>query len=61
MLWLQTDLSQYSYSMLHQGVSKDMLPYLSEEHLRDDCGVENGVHRLRIVGALRGGMGRCSS
>ncbi|XP_014677545.1 PREDICTED: sterile alpha and TIR motif-containing protein 1-like [Priapulus caudatus] len=53
MLRLQTDLSQYSYSMLHQGVCMDMLPYLNDDHLRDDCGIGNGIHRLRIAGAIR--------
>ncbi|XP_067136354.1 NAD(+) hydrolase sarm1-like isoform X1 [Centruroides vittatus] len=47
------EFSQYTYQMLHCGVQKDTLRYLTEEQLALDCGVENSIHRLRIGHAIK--------
>lgn len=55
--WLKEvspDLSQYTYQLLLSGVDRLFLPQISEELLRDDCGVSNGIHRARILQRIRG-------
>lgn len=47
-------LLQYAYKMLSAGVTIDTLPHLTEEHLRDDCEIGNGIHRLRILQCAQG-------
>lgn len=47
------EFCQYTYQMLHCGVQKDTLRYLTEEQLALDCGVENSIHRLRIAQAIK--------
>ena len=57
--WLKersADLGQYTYQLLLSGVDAHFLPQLSEENLRDDCGVLNGVHRAKILQKIRGTM-----
>ena len=46
-------LSQYAYSLLKSGVDKNILRWLNDEHLKEDCGIANGVHRLRILEAAK--------
>ncbi len=50
---LGEELSQYTYQMLKAGVDCRILRYLSDENLRLDCGVENGVHRMKIMEAAK--------
>lgn len=40
--------------MLNAGVTLQMLPHLTDEHLRLDCGIKNGIHRLQILQAAEG-------
>ncbi|XP_059829682.1 NAD(+) hydrolase SARM1 isoform X2 [Hypanus sabinus] len=42
---------QYTYNLVHCGVGKETLSRVTEEQLRWDCGIENGVHRARIFAA----------
>ena len=49
LLELGSDYSQYTYQMLQSGVDKRMLRFIHDGHLRDDCGITNGVHRIRIL------------
>jgi len=52
--WLKelgTEFRQYTYQMLRSGVDRHVLRCLSDEHLLKDCGIINGVHRLRILEA----------
>ncbi|XP_054717829.1 NAD(+) hydrolase sarm1-like isoform X2 [Uloborus diversus] len=51
---LGPEFSQYTYQMLRCGIEKDTLKYISEEHLRFDCGIQNSIHRLRIAHAIKG-------
>ncbi|XP_046373718.1 NAD(+) hydrolase sarm1-like [Haliotis rufescens] len=50
--WLMSltpDLSQYTYYMLRQGVDKFMLRCLSEDELKCECGINNSIHRRKII------------
>ena len=38
---------------LQAGVDKNILRYLTEEHLRYDCDITNGVHRMKILEAAK--------
>ena len=52
--WLKelgVEFRQYTYQMLKSGVDRRVLRFLSDEHLLRDCGIVNGVHRLRILDA----------
>ena len=40
---------RYAYPMVKCGVDRSTLPSLADEHLQADCGVTNGVHRLKIL------------
>lgn len=54
--WLKTlspDLGQYTYQLLQSGVDRPFLSQMCEEHLKDDCGVQNGVHRAKILQRIR--------
>ena len=51
---LSPDLGQYTYQLLQNGVDKPFLSHMSEEHLRLDCGVHNGIHRAKILQHIRG-------
>ena len=48
------DLGQYTYQLLASGVDRPFLPQVSEENLREDCGVTNGVHRAKMLQTIRG-------
>jgi len=45
--------AQYSYQMLKAGVDRRFLSFLNETHLQEDCKIDNGLHRLRILEAAR--------
>jgi len=47
-------LIQYAYNMLMAGVTMEMIPHLTESHLEHDCGIANGIHRLKILQAADG-------
>ena len=47
------ELTQYTYQMLKAGVDRRILRLLSDENLRLDCHVENGVHRMKIMEAAK--------
>uniref|UniRef100_T1J6E6 ADP-ribosyl cyclase/cyclic ADP-ribose hydrolase n=1 Tax=Strigamia maritima TaxID=126957 RepID=T1J6E6_STRMM len=48
-----SEYSQYTYPMLHSGIDKDALRYLTEEQLAQECSIDNSIHRLRIMEAVR--------
>ena len=47
------DLSQYSYQMLRSGVDMKLLRHVKEDHLKDDCVIRNGVHRLKMLESIK--------
>ncbi|GFO26159.1 sterile alpha and tir motif-containing protein 1 [Plakobranchus ocellatus] len=46
---LNPELSQYTYWMLRHGVDKYELKSLSEEELKEECGIHNSIHRRKIL------------
>ena len=48
------ELSQYTYVMLRHGMDRQLLASTSEEELKDECGVKNGIHRRIIMQHLSG-------
>ncbi|XP_011684352.1 PREDICTED: sterile alpha and TIR motif-containing protein 1 isoform X3 [Wasmannia auropunctata] len=47
------EFSIYTYSMLNAGVDKDSIRNLSEDQLLSECGINNSIHRLRILDAIK--------
>ncbi|KAK7475661.1 hypothetical protein BaRGS_00033087 [Batillaria attramentaria] len=52
LMGLCPELSQYTYFMLRQGVDKFVLKTLSDQELREECGITNSIHRRRIMQQL---------
>ncbi|XP_062408997.1 NAD(+) hydrolase SARM1 isoform X2 [Sardina pilchardus] len=44
---------QYTYGLVQSGVDRKNIVHVTDEQLRTDCSVENGVHRAKILSALR--------
>jgi len=47
------DLRQYTYQMLKSGVDRRILRSLNDDQLHKDCGVLNGIHRWKILDAVK--------
>lgn len=47
------DMAQYIYPMLKAGVDKHIIRYVSDEQLKNDCGITNGIHRMKILEAAK--------
>ena len=57
--WLMSvlpELSQYTYIMLRHGMDRQLLASTSEEELKEECGVKNGIHRRIIMEHLSGNI-----
>lgn len=50
---ISPEFRQYTYQMIKSGVDKAVLRFLNEEHLERDCGVLNGIHRLKMLEAAK--------
>ncbi|GFT04355.1 NAD(+) hydrolase sarm1 [Nephila pilipes] len=51
---LGPEFCQYTYQMLLSGVSVKDLKDLSSEQLESECGIENSIHRMRIMHMVKG-------
>ncbi|XP_050410413.1 NAD(+) hydrolase SARM1 isoform X3 [Patella vulgata] len=54
--WLEEispEFAQHTYSMLSCGVDRQSLQFLTDDHLRYDCGIYNGVHRMKLLEKVR--------
>lgn len=54
--WLSTaspDFRQYTYTMLATGADRSWLRWITDDHLLNDCGIQNGIHRMKILEAAR--------
>ncbi|XP_066941139.1 NAD(+) hydrolase sarm1 isoform X3 [Macrobrachium rosenbergii] len=45
---MDREFAEYTYRMIRAGVNRDMLRYLSEEQLINECGILNSIHRQKI-------------
>ncbi|XP_055913149.1 NAD(+) hydrolase sarm1 isoform X2 [Eupeodes corollae] len=43
----------YTYAMLNAGIDKSSLRQLNEDMLLADCGIQNSIHRFRILNAVK--------
>ena len=46
-------MTQYTYQMLKAGADRRILRFLSDDNLNQDCNVQNGVHRMKIMEAAK--------
>lgn len=53
------ELSQYTYYMLRQGVDKFVLKTLTDQELREECGICNSIHRRKILQGIQGRLCTC--
>ncbi|XP_013411299.1 sterile alpha and TIR motif-containing protein 1 isoform X3 [Lingula anatina] len=59
-LKLNPELTKYTYQIIRSGVDKNLLPAITEEQLRTDCNIENGIDRMKILQAVKGSYRRFS-
>ncbi|XP_072163612.1 NAD(+) hydrolase SARM1-like [Diadema setosum] len=53
--WLKTlgpEYPQYTHNLTHCGIDMNLLPFVTDGHLKDDGGITNGVHRMKILKAI---------
>lgn len=48
------EFSIYTYSMLNAGVDKDSMRNLNDDQLFAECGINNSIHRKRILDIISG-------
>lgn len=54
--WLKSlspDLAVYAYQMDQNGVDKQTLPLLTDDHLLRDCHITNGIDRIKILDGIK--------
>ncbi|GFY51247.1 NAD(+) hydrolase sarm1 [Trichonephila inaurata madagascariensis] len=51
---LGPEFCQYSYQMLLSGVNVKDLKELNSEQLESECGIENSIHRMRLMHMVKG-------
>lgn len=49
---IDAEFTQYTYGFLRSGVDKSALSRLTEEQLQKECGIDNSVHRKKILSYL---------
>ena len=53
--WLKTlgpEYPQYAHNLMHCGIDMQLLPFVTDNHLKDDAGITNGVHRMKVLKAI---------
>lgn len=43
--------------MLNVGVDRKTLINLNDDLLKNECGIKNGIHRMKILNAVKGVVG----
>ncbi|XP_022106063.1 sterile alpha and TIR motif-containing protein 1-like isoform X2 [Acanthaster planci] len=54
--WLKSlgpEYPQYTHNLVHCGIDFNLLPFITDEHLKTDAGITNGVHRMKILRTIR--------
>jgi hypothetical protein len=49
---ISREFRQYSFNLIQAGVDLKFLPHLTDQHLKSDCQISNGVHRTKILEAI---------
>ncbi|XP_060881318.1 NAD(+) hydrolase sarm1-like isoform X2 [Metopolophium dirhodum] len=50
---IRSEYSVYTYPMLNAGVKRDSMRLLTDDQLKNDCGISNGVHRNCILASIK--------
>lgn len=53
LLQISPEYAQYTYNLLKAGVDPTVFPFITDDHLKNDAVIENGVHRAKIMDAVR--------
>ncbi|GMR42866.1 hypothetical protein PMAYCL1PPCAC_13061, partial [Pristionchus mayeri] len=53
LLSLSPELSVYTYNMLSSGINRTILPSLTDDVMKDACGIANPIHRLKLKQAFQ--------
>ena len=54
--WLRNmgpEFTQYAYQMIQNGADKRVIRWLTDGQLLNDCGITNGIHRMKILEAAK--------
>lgn len=54
MMGLDKDLSVYTYDMLLNGIDRRTLIHVDENNLKNEGGVSNAIHRMKVLHAIKG-------
>ncbi|XP_076051281.1 NAD(+) hydrolase sarm1-like isoform X3 [Oratosquilla oratoria] len=50
---IDTVFAEYTYKMIEAGVSKELLRYLTDDQLLNECGIFNSIHRQKVQESIR--------
>ncbi|XP_022182978.1 sterile alpha and TIR motif-containing protein 1-like [Myzus persicae] len=50
---INLEYSVYTYPMLIAGVTRDSMRFVTDDQLKNDCGISNGVHRSCIITSIK--------
>ena len=53
LLQIAPEYAQYTYNHLKAGIDPSVFPFITDDHLKYDAKIENGVHRAKILDAIR--------
>ena len=53
LLGIAPEYAQYTYNLLKSGIDPSVFPFITDDHLKHDARIENGVHRAKIIDAIR--------
>ncbi|OQV25374.1 Sterile alpha and TIR motif-containing protein 1 [Hypsibius exemplaris] len=53
LLGIAPEYAQYTYNLLKSGIDPSVFPFITDDHLKNDAHIENGVHRAKILDAIR--------
>ncbi|KAG1686944.1 Sterile alpha and TIR motif-containing protein 1 [Nymphon striatum] len=52
---IHPELCRYTYNMIKSNVSSEMIPHLIDDQLKKECGIDNSIHRIRVLESVRSG------
>lgn len=56
---LDKDMSVYTYDMLQNGIDRRSLIHVDENILRNEGGISNSIHRMKVLHAIKGKATSC--
>lgn len=55
---IEAEFSIYTYTMLNAGVDRDSIRFLNDDQLQRECGIDNSIHRTKILNLFTGNPGK---